>query len=171
VRRWTSGREHEIQSLTAAIGAGIGADFDLDKVRYASIVLPTPMSTAPHPHAPDHVLLRQMTPLWSGRLYVAQPPLLRRDRRQKVYVPDDAARLRVTRSTPIASCSSPFKGLANGFRTSCARRAWTRDAPPRAADVTDQDAIADERLATLMATTLTRAARDQHNAKTPLPDV
>src|SRR5438270_1235863 len=90
----------EIQSLTAAIGAGIGADFDLDKVRYGKVIV---LADADVDGGHIRTLLitfffRQMTPLVeAGRLYVAQPPLYSVEiGGQKVYVPDDAARLRVT---------------------------------------------------------------------------
>ena len=120
----------EIQSLTAAIGAGIGADFDLDKVRYGKVII---LADADVDGGHIRTLLitffyRQMTPLVeAGRLYVAQPPLYSVEiGGEKVYVPDDAARLRVDRaSTRTASCSSRgSRASARWTRTSCARRAW-----------------------------------------------
>ena len=68
----------EIQSLIAAIGAGIGSDFDVAKVRYGKVVV---LADADVDGGHIRTLLitffyRQMTPLVeAGRLYVAQPPL------------------------------------------------------------------------------------------------
>ena len=120
----------EIQSLTAAIGGGIGADFDVAKVRYGKVII---LADADVDGGHIRTLLitffyRQMTPLVeAGRLYVAQPPLYSVEiGGEKKYVADDAARLRVDRaSTRTASCSSPASRVsARWTRTSCARRAW-----------------------------------------------
>src|SRR5256714_5488972 len=89
----------EIQSLTAAIGAGIGPDFDLAKVRYDKVIV---LADADVDGGHIRTLLitffyRHMTPLVeSHRLYVAQPPLYSVEiNGQKVYVPDDGGRLRL----------------------------------------------------------------------------
>src|SRR4029079_18729500 len=89
----------EIQSLIAAIGGGIGADFDIAKVRYGKVIV---LADADVDGGHIRTLLitfffRQMTPLVeAGRLYVAQPPLYSVELGgQKTYVADDAARLRV----------------------------------------------------------------------------
>jgi DNA gyrase subunit B len=162
----------EIQSLTAAIGAGIGADFDLDKVRYGKVIV---LADADVDGGHIRTLLitfffRQMTPLVeAGRLYVAQPPLYSVEiGGQKVYVPDDAARLRVTEEHANRQLQfARFKGLGemdpHELRETCmdpATRHLVR------LDVTDQDAIADERLATLMGDDVdARRSWIQHNAK------
>ena len=106
----------EIQSLTAAIGAGIGADFELDKVRYGKIIV---LADADVDGGHIRTLLitffyRQMTPLVeAGKLYVAQPPLYSVELGgEKVYVPDDAARLRVVDEHPKRQLQfARFKGL------------------------------------------------------------
>jgi DNA gyrase subunit B len=106
----------EIQSLTAAIGAGIGADFDIDKVRYGKVIV---LADADVDGGHIRTLLitfffRQMLPLVeAGRLYVAQPPLYSVEiGGEKVYVPDDAARLRVIEEHPNRQLQfARFKGL------------------------------------------------------------
>ena len=120
----------EIQSLTAAIGAGIGADFDVAKVRYGKVII---LADADVDGGHIRTLLitffyRQMTPLVeAGRLYVAQPPLysveiggekqLRRRRR--------GAPARDRASTRTASSRSRASRVsARWTRPSCARRAW-----------------------------------------------
>jgi DNA gyrase subunit B len=162
----------EIQSLTAAIGAGIGVDFDLDKVRYGKVIV---LADADVDGGHIRTLLitfffRQMTPLVeAGRLYVAQPPLYSVEiSGQKVYVPDDAARLRVIDEHANRQLQfARFKGLGemdpHELRETCMDPA-TRHLVQL--DVTDQEAIADERLATLMGDDVeARRTWIQHNAK------
>jgi DNA gyrase subunit B len=106
----------EIQSLIAAIGAGIGSDFDVDKVRYGKVVV---LADADVDGGHIRTLLitffyRQMTPLVeAGRLYVAQPPLYSVEiGGQKVYVADEAARLRIVEEHPNRQLQfARFKGL------------------------------------------------------------
>ena len=106
----------EIQALVAAIGAGIGKDFDLDKVRYQRVVI---MSDADVDGGHIRTLLitfffRQMFPLVeAGRLFVAQPPLYSVELRGKrTYVADDAARQRVVADHPKQQLTfARFKGL------------------------------------------------------------
>ena len=106
----------EIQSLTAAIGAGIGADFDIDKVRYGKVIV---LADADVDGGHIRTLLitfffRQMMPLVeAGRLYVAQPPLYSVEvGGEKIYIPDDAARLRVVEQHSNRQLQfARFKGL------------------------------------------------------------
>jgi DNA gyrase subunit B len=106
----------EIQSLIAAIGAGIGSDFDVDKVRYGKVVV---LADADVDGGHIRTLLitffyRQMTPLVeAGRLYVAQPPLYSVEiGGQKVYVADEAARLRIVEEHRNRQLQfARFKGL------------------------------------------------------------
>ena len=106
----------EIQSLTAAIGAGIGADFDVEKVRYGKVII---LADADVDGGHIRTLLitffyRQMTALVeTGRLYVAQPPLYSVELGgEKAYVPDDAARMRVVDEHPKRQLQfARFKGL------------------------------------------------------------
>ncbi|HET9730897.1 MAG TPA: toprim domain-containing protein, partial [Acidimicrobiia bacterium] len=145
----------EIQSLIAAIGGGIGSDFDLAKVRYGKVVV---LADADVDGGHIRTLLitffsRHMTPLVeAGRLYVAQPPLYSVEvGGEKVYVADDAARLRVMEEHPNRQLAfARFKGLGemdpHELRETCMDPA-TRHLVQL--DV-DQAAVADEILSVLM---------------------
>jgi DNA gyrase subunit B len=106
----------EIQALIAALGAGIGSDFDVNKLRYGKVVV---LADADVDGGHIRTLLitffyRQMTPLVEGgHLYVAQPPLYSVEvGGQKVYVADDAARLRLIEEHPNRQLAfARFKGL------------------------------------------------------------
>ncbi|GIU90077.1 MAG: hypothetical protein KatS3mg010_1176 [Acidimicrobiia bacterium] len=155
-RRWTrSSRTPEIQSLIAAIGAGIGSDFDVDRIRYGKVVI---LADADVDGGHIRTLLitffyRQMTPLVeAGRLYVAQPPLYSVEiGGEKRYVADDAARLRLLEEHPNRQLAfARFKGLGemdpHELRETCMDPA-TRNLVQL--DV-DQAAIADDVLSILM---------------------
>jgi DNA gyrase subunit B len=145
----------EIQSLVAAIGAGVGADFDLAKVRYGKVIV---LADADVDGGHIRTLLitffyRHMTPLVeTGRLYVAQPPLYSVEiGGEKVYVPDDASRLRVNEQHANRQLAfARFKGLGemdpHELRETCMDPA-TRHLVQ--IDV-DQAAIVDEVLSVLM---------------------
>ncbi|GIU86998.1 MAG: DNA gyrase subunit B [Acidimicrobiia bacterium] len=145
----------EIQSLIAAIGAGIGSDFDVGRMRYGKVVI---LADADVDGGHIRTLLitffyRQMTPLVeAGRLYVAQPPLYSVEiGGEKRYVADDAARLRLMEEHPNRQLAfARFKGLGEmdppELRETCMDPA-TRNLVQL--DV-DQAAIADDVLAVLM---------------------
>jgi DNA gyrase subunit B len=145
----------EIQSLIAAIGAGIGSDFDLAKLRYGKVVV---LADADVDGGHIRTLLitffyRQMTALVeAGHLYVAQPPLYSVEvGGQKVYVADDAARLRLVEANPNRQLAfARFKGLgemdAHELRETCMEPA-TRNLVQL--DV-EEAAIADDVLGVLM---------------------
>ncbi|HYL52250.1 MAG TPA: DNA gyrase subunit B [Acidimicrobiia bacterium] len=145
----------EIQSLIAAIGGGIGPEFDLAKVRYNKVIV---LADADVDGGHIRTLLitffyRHMTPLVeSHRLYVAQPPLYSVEiGGQKTYVADEAARLRLTEEHPNRQLAfARFKGLGemdpHELRETCMDPA-TRHLVQL--DV-DQAAIADEILSVLM---------------------
>jgi len=145
----------EIQSIVAAIGGGIGNDFDLSKVRYQRVCI---LADADVDGGHIRALLitffyRQMTPLVeSGRLHVAQPPLYSVEvGGQKVYVSDEAARQRIIDENPRKALHFVrFKGLGEmdpHELQETAMRPSTRNLVQ--IDV-DEAAIADEILSVLM---------------------
>ncbi|HVC13282.1 MAG TPA: DNA topoisomerase subunit B [Acidimicrobiales bacterium] len=86
----------EIQALIAAIGAGLGEDFDVGRIRYHKVIV---LADADVDGSHIRTLLltfffRQMKPLVeSGFVYVAQPPLYSTlVGKEKVYLKDDAAK-------------------------------------------------------------------------------
>jgi DNA gyrase subunit B len=161
----------EIQSLNAAIGGGIGVDFDVSKVRYGKVII---LADADVDGGHIRTLLitffyRQMRPLVeAGRLYVAQPPLYSVELGgTKQYVADDAARLRIMEEHPNRQLQfARFKGLGEmdppELRETCmnpATRHLVQLDP-------DEESIADGVLSVLMGDDVERRRSwIQHNAK------
>jgi DNA gyrase subunit B len=97
-------KNNEIQALVAAIGAGVGEDFDVSKIRYHKVII---LADADVDGSHIRTLLltfffRQMTPLVEeGHVYCAQPPLYSTTvGKEKVYLKDEAARLRFLAERP-----------------------------------------------------------------------
>jgi DNA gyrase subunit B len=94
----------EIQALIAAIGAGLGEEFDPEKVRYDKIIC---LCDADVDGSHIRTLLltfffRQMKPLVQlGHVYVAQPPLYSTlVGKERIYLKDDAAKAEFLAENP-----------------------------------------------------------------------
>jgi DNA gyrase subunit B len=86
----------EIQSLVSAIGAGVGEEFDVAKIRYHKVVILADADVDGN-HIRTLLLtffFRQMTEMVEkGYVYIAQPPLYSTlVGKEKVYLKDDAAK-------------------------------------------------------------------------------
>jgi DNA gyrase subunit B len=148
-------KNNEIQALIGAIGAGVGEEFDVDKVRYHKIIL---LCDADVDGSHIRTLLltfffRQMKAMVEqGHVYVAQPPLYSTVvGKEKIYLKDDAAKDRFLAEHPTHKAEfNRLKGL--GEMDFDELGATTMDATKRTllrVDV-EQAAIADEVFSILM---------------------
>ncbi len=145
----------EIQSLIAAVGAGVEDDFDVTKIRYHKIIL---LADADVDGSHIRTLLltfffRQMTELVNnGHVYVAQPPLFSTlVGKEKVYLRDEAEKDSFLRDNP--SHKNEFQRLKGlGEMDYDELRATTMDPTKRALlQITvEQAALADEVCSILM---------------------
>jgi DNA gyrase subunit B len=148
-------KNEEIQALITAIGAGIGDEFDLERIRYHKIVL---LTDADVDGAHIRTLLltffyRQMEMLVKmGHVYVAQPPLYSAVLgKEKTYLKDDHALGRFMEQHAGRKPEiSRFKGLGEMNY----EELWATTMDPSNRSLmkisVEEAAIADEILSTLM---------------------
>ena len=86
----------EVQTMITAIGAGLGEEFEVEKIRYGKVII---LADADVDGSHIRTLLltfyyRQMKPLIDeGHVYVAQPPLFSTlVGKETIYLKDEAAR-------------------------------------------------------------------------------
>ncbi|HLI01543.1 MAG TPA: DNA gyrase subunit B, partial [Acidimicrobiales bacterium] len=97
-------KNNEIQALITAIGAGLGEEFDVSKIRYGKVII---LADADVDGSHIRTLLltfffRQMRPLIeAGHVFCAQPPLFSTVvGKEKVYLKDESARQRFLAGRP-----------------------------------------------------------------------
>jgi DNA gyrase subunit B len=145
----------EIQTLTSAMGAGIGEEFDLAKIRYHRVII---MCDADVDGSHIRTLLltfffRQMRPLVEhGHIFIAQPPLFSTVvGKEKLYLKDDSSKNTYVAANPGRKLEfQRLKGL--GEMDWQELGATTMDAARRTLlqVSVEQAALADEVMSTLM---------------------
>jgi DNA gyrase subunit B len=165
-------KNEEIQALITAVGAGVGEEFDEEKVRYHKVIL---MTDADVDGAHIRTLLltffyRQLAGLVKrGYVYIAQPPLYRADlgRNERVYLKDDAALRRFEAEHEGRKLDiSRFKGLGEMDWDELGETTMNPATRTLLQVSVEDAAIADEIFATLMGDVVeSRRTFIQENAK------
>ena len=145
----------EIQTLITAIGAGIGEEFEVAKIRYGKVII---LADADVDGSHIRTLLltfffRQMRPLIEGgHVYVAQPPLFSTlVGKEKVYLKDEAARERFLVARPNHKAEfNRLKGLGEMDHAELGMTTMAADRRTLLQVNTDQAALADEVCSILM---------------------
>src|SRR5579875_2114375 len=148
-------KNQEIQALITAIGAGLGEDFDVSKIRYGKVII---LADADVDGSHIRTLLltfffRQMRPLIEGgHVFCAQPPLFSTTvGKEKIYLKDEVARQRFLVERPNHKAEfNRLKGLGE--------MDWNELGPTTMAAATrrllrvdvEQAALADEACSILM---------------------
>jgi DNA gyrase subunit B len=164
-------KNEEIQSLVTAIGAGIGDDFDGEKVRYHKIIL---MADADVDGAHIRTLLltffyRHLPQLvMHGCIYLAQPPLFRADiGKERTYLQDETELRRFEEEHKSSRIEvNRFKGLGEMDWSELGVTTMSAATRNLLAITVDEAAIADEVFSKLMGDDVERRKQFiQENAK------
>ena len=136
--------------MTQALGAGIGAKFDLENLRYEKVIIMTDADVdGAHIAALLITFFHQEMPdlINEGRLYMAQPPLFRLTAGGKsVYAMDEASRDKLLKSEFKANQKvevSRFKGLGEMMPAQLKETTMNPASRALARIVIDEEAIAE----------------------------